>query len=257
MNTGILIINILLLIGEIILGYILLFGKSYLQKKGKNTADKEDSQELAMLKKLGEDIATKKDIGGITQEIKSVESKFIAETEKLKSKLTILANVQTDITSMERSAIIEINKSLFLWIESVLNIPDTTRSIAIEEYINKQNILYQKVQQDEIVLKLLIKNDCIHEYLYKITSTFLEIQIGKQLKYYKIIKINNEIDCIKPDNPSKEKREKLQRKIEERKNMIDTDTKKMFEKYDTIAPIINQFRDRCKEQIYKIIEPEH
>ena len=32
-----------------------------------------------------------------------------------------------------------------------------------------------------------------------------------------LIKINNEIDDIKPETPSKEKREKLQRKIEERK----------------------------------------
>ena len=62
MNTGILIINILLLIGEIILGFILLFGKSYLQKKGENTADKEDSQEIAMLTELGKNIATKQDI---------------------------------------------------------------------------------------------------------------------------------------------------------------------------------------------------
>ena len=60
MNTGIL--NILLLTGEIILGFILLFGKSYLQKKGENTADKEDSQEIAMLTELGKNIATKQDI---------------------------------------------------------------------------------------------------------------------------------------------------------------------------------------------------
>lgn len=34
--------------------------KAYEAEKGKNTADKEDSQEIAMLKKLGEDIATKR-----------------------------------------------------------------------------------------------------------------------------------------------------------------------------------------------------
>ena len=43
MKTGILIINILLLIGEIILGCILLLGKYYLKKIGENTAVKEDS----------------------------------------------------------------------------------------------------------------------------------------------------------------------------------------------------------------------
>ena len=40
-----------------ILGCILLFGKSYLQKKGENTADKEDSQKIANAQKNGENIA--------------------------------------------------------------------------------------------------------------------------------------------------------------------------------------------------------
>ena len=56
----------------------------------------------------GKNLATKEDIGDITNEIKSVENKFINETEKLKCSLSILANIQTDIASMERNSIIPI-----------------------------------------------------------------------------------------------------------------------------------------------------
>ena len=87
MKTGILIINILLLIGEIILGCILLFGKSYLQKKGENTADKEDSQKIAMLKKIGENIATKQDIQDITNKVESIKASYNESLERHKMEL--------------------------------------------------------------------------------------------------------------------------------------------------------------------------
>ena len=87
MNTGILIINILLLIGESILGFILLFGKSYLQKKGENTADKEDSQEIAMLTELGKNIATKQDIQEITDKVESIKASYNESLERHKIEL--------------------------------------------------------------------------------------------------------------------------------------------------------------------------
>lgn len=87
MNTGILIINILLLIGEIILGFILLFGKSYLQKKGENTANKEDSQEIAMLTELGRNIATKQDIQEITDKVESIKASYNESLERHKIEL--------------------------------------------------------------------------------------------------------------------------------------------------------------------------
>lgn len=212
---------------------------------------------ITYFKEKGKNLATKEDIGEITKEIKSVESQFINETEKLKNKLAILANAQTDITSMERQAIIEVNKSLFMWIDSVLNIPNVNNSIQINNYINAQNQLYKNVQQDEIVLRLFVKSDNIHNILHKIILAFLKIQTEKQLKCHEIIKINNEIDDIKPETPSKEKREKLQRKIEERKTALENISEKVLEEYTTIAPMINEFREKSKEQIYKILKPEH
>ena len=152
---------------------------------------------ITYFKEKGKNLATKEDIGEITKEIKSVESQFINETEKLKNKLAILANAQTDITSMERQAIIEVNKSLFMWIDSVLNIPNVNNSIQINNYINAQNQLYKNVQQDEIVLRLFVKSDNIHNILHKIILAFLKIQAEKQLKCHEIIKINNEINDSK------------------------------------------------------------
>ena len=196
---------------------------------------------ITYFKEKGKNLATKEDIGEITKEIKSDESQFINETEQLKNKLAILANAQTDITSMERQAIIEVNKSLFMWIDSVLNIPNVNNSIQINNYINAQNQLYKNVQQDEIVLRLFVKSDNIHNILHKIILAFLKIQAEKQLKCHEIIKINNE----------------LQRKIEERKTALENISEKVLEEYTTIAPMINEFREKSKEQIYKILKPEH
>ena len=150
-NTIINVIAIILAIGNFVCLYSISQKKAYYEEKGKN-------------------LATKEDIGEITKEIKSVESQFINETEKLKNKLAILANAQTDITSMERQAIIEVNKSLFLWIDSVLNIPNVNSSNQIDNYINIQNQLYKNVQQDEIVLRLFVKSDNIHNICLLYTS---------------------------------------------------------------------------------------
>ena len=69
------------------LGCILLFGKSYLQKKGENTADKEDSQKIAMLKKIGENIATKQDIQDITNKVESIKASYNESLERHKMEL--------------------------------------------------------------------------------------------------------------------------------------------------------------------------
>lgn len=61
--------------------------KAYEAEKGKNTADKEDSQEIAMLTELGKNIATKKDIQDITNKVESIKASYNESLERHKIEL--------------------------------------------------------------------------------------------------------------------------------------------------------------------------
>lgn len=73
---------------------------------------------ITYFKEKGKNLATKEDIGDITTEIKSIESKFLHETEKLKADLLLHTTLSTNIFSEERNAIAEFTKSLVAWVNS-------------------------------------------------------------------------------------------------------------------------------------------
>lgn len=75
-----------LILQAILLGGFLIW-EGYFKQKGKNLAEKEDSKEIAMLKKMGEDIATKDDIGDITKEVESVKVSYNESLERHKIEL--------------------------------------------------------------------------------------------------------------------------------------------------------------------------
>lgn len=59
-------------------------------------------------------IIEKQAISGITNRIKEIETHFTNQTEALKSQLSILTNVQTEISAIERDVIIDYNKKMYL-----------------------------------------------------------------------------------------------------------------------------------------------
>ena len=99
---------IVLLAGEIFIGWMMAYYNSYSKEKGKN-------------------VATKEDIAEITQKIESVKSEFTQQTERLKSQLTLLTNVKSDIYSLERKAIIDANEKLYLLMSHILEMPALER----------------------------------------------------------------------------------------------------------------------------------
>lgn len=61
---------------------------------------------IAYFKEKGKNLATKHDIGEITNEIKNVKSKFTNQTE-------ILSLPKSEIYSIERNVIIDVNEKLY------------------------------------------------------------------------------------------------------------------------------------------------
>lgn len=243
MDIGILIINILLLIGEIIFGFILYFGKSYTKKKAEN-------------------IATKEDIAGITNEIKLVESKFINETEKLKSSLVLLTNIQTDIASIERNAIIDFNKSVFTFMYSVIsgNIPSIADNKMLDGYIIKLNNLSEQVFASQILLDLFIKDNNLRNEANDVLINVLAMNNIKQIDILELENINEEINNIKNKSidttTNTVKRDMLSKVIERRKKHVAKMYEKQSQKYGEIKEQNWAFQDTCRLYIHKLLKPE-
>lgn len=100
----------------------LAFFKSFITEKGKN-------------------LATKKDIGEITAIVGEVKNKFDSNLEYLKNRLNLYSESFHSIKSLERDALIEINKKYSDWLNTL-----TTFSLAYYNYENfeqlKNLILY-------------------------------------------------------------------------------------------------------------------
>lgn len=97
----------------------------------------------------------------ITEEIKAVEVKFINETEKLKTALSLITNIQTDIASIERNTIIELNKALFIFLDVTTsgNIRSCRNNADLDEYIDKLNDASERASESIILFKLFIDDN--------------------------------------------------------------------------------------------------
>lgn len=193
----------------------------------------------------GKNLATKEDIGEITKEIKSVESKFINETERLKSNLAILTNLQTDISSIERNALVEINKSLFTWLNTVLYFPDYEDINDIEKYDTTLDKLHNIQQQNEIMFELFVDEQNIQAYLNKISLAIFDMHINRKIQISALKKIITGNDTI-PSNHSPNKKEKIE-------DAIDKYNENILKQHEKIVPIIHLFRKQSRNYIYKLL----
>ena len=238
MDIGILIINILLLIGEIIFGFILYFGQSYTKKKAEN-------------------IATKEDIGDITKEIKSVESKFVNETEKLRSSLSVLANIQTNVESIKRNAIIDFNKTVFALMNSVISgsIPNLTDNKTLDEYVQRLSNISEQAFADQVLLDLFIEDNSLKKVANEVLINILKMNSIRQNDVLELENINDEFNEIKnKDIDSATKRNMLSKIIERRKTHIEKMYSKQIEKYKEIKEHGWGFQDICRIYIHKSLE---
>lgn len=192
---------------------------------------------IAFFKEKGKNLATKDDIGKITNEIKSVESAFTNKTEILKSQLSLLTNVKSEIYSTERDAIINANEKLYQWLSHIMRFPDLGDNDDIDRYIKKMDDLYHKEQACEALLELFIDDKVIIDNIHNISGYIYNIHIEKQIILYRLQKQNSdpEINELKLNNLENETREKL---IE------------LIDKYGIISPKVRKLRLDFRNYIY-------
>lgn len=209
----------------------------------------------------GKNLATKEDIGEITQEIKSVETAFINETEKLKSGLSILANVQTDIESIKRNAIIDFNKTVFTFMHSIIRgkISNITNEKSLDEYVQRLSNLSEQSFADQILLDLFIEDNSLKKEANEVLINVLEMNNIRQNDILELKNLNDEVNEIsQKDIDTTTKRNMLSKIIERRKKHLEKMYDKQFEKYSKIKEQNWAFQNTCRTYIHKLLEqPEH
>lgn len=202
---------------------------------------------IAFFKEKGKNLATKDDIGKITNEIKIVESKFINQTEILKSQLSILTNVQTEISAIERNVIIDFNKQLFSFIHFIVaGIDNCTNNEALDLYAKRLNDFFIQAANCLPLLTLFIKDENLCQKASDLFSMSLQMEKERQLDVINLKIKNTEIESI--NDP------KL---IENKNNERIKFMNEMFTKPTRICEsnksLICNFQKDCREYIYRLL----
>lgn len=87
-------------------------------ERAKNAVTKEDIGEITLFAEKAKNTATKEDIEEITRKIEAVKSGFSAETEQLKSSLTIQSKVKTQLIYKQRKALEDFWGKYNIWLAS-------------------------------------------------------------------------------------------------------------------------------------------
>lgn len=115
--------------------------------------------------------------------IKEIETSFTNQTEALKSQLSLLTNVKSEIYSTERNAIINANEKLYQWLSHIMRLPTLDDNDDIDRYIKKMDDLYNEEQTSEALLELFIDNDKIMKSVHEISDFIYIIHCKKKLFY--------------------------------------------------------------------------
>lgn len=125
---------------------------------------------------------------------------------------------------------------------------------SIDKHIQTQNDFYLKEKADEITFSLFVIDNELNKMLKEISLSLLKMQAQRQFLFIEIVNIGYEINRIKLEESSKEKREKLQKKIQERMDLLNKSQQNIQEKCITIVPTMNIFQQKCRDRIYKLLK---
>jgi hypothetical protein len=179
----------------------------------------------------------KQAISGITNKIKEIETKFTNQTEALKSQLSLLTNVKSEIYSTERNAIINANEKLYQWLSHIMRLPTLDDNDDIDRYIKKMDDLYQEEQSSEALLELFIDDKSIIDNIHKISGYIYNLHIKKQIILFK----------LKKQNSDSELNESSLKELEYKTREI---LSELINQYEKISPRVHELRLDFKNYIY-------
>lgn len=190
----------------------------------------------------------KQAISGITNKIKDIETKFTNQTEELKSQLSILTNIQTDISAIERDVIIDFNKHLFSFVNFIAaGIEDCTNNNAIDFYVKKLYDFGLQTANCLPLLTLFVENENLCQKASDLLNLTLEMEKERCIDIIKLKMINTEITAIKDPII-------LENKNNKRINFINEMFTKTTQRYESNKNLICGFQQECREYISRLLK---
>ncbi|WP_214070456.1 hypothetical protein [Mucilaginibacter sp. dw_454] len=166
----------------ILIGLYLAFVKSFFQEKGKN-------------------LATQQDIAKITQLVEEVKKQYNDDTEYLKSQLNLHNQSFTDIKTLERNALIEINLKYSDWLNAL-----NSFSLIYYSYDNFESLTSIDLFFNEKQLAFNVARDNLHLYLHDLELLELERELAistMELEGNILVSVNNFISNCRNYNFAK------------------------------------------------------
>ncbi len=207
----------------------------------------------------GKNLATKEDIALITKLVESVKYSFTAETEKLKSNLSLLNNVQIGIISEERNAIIDFNEKYFKWINMLLDSSfgniDDTNDIDLYKYQQSIRAAYNDFLNSETRFSLFIEKESLIQLVHKLKMvTFAKLSPIAPKSLLTLRYINSKTDEIYKSTPVINQVEKLEELLNEREQVYIEFHMKSLAAFQEIVPINKEFLRMSREHIYNLLK---
>lgn len=193
-------------------------------------------------------IIEKQAISGITNKIKDIEMKFTNQTEELKGQLSILTNVQTEISAIERNVIIDFNKQLFSFIHFIVaGIDNCTSNEALDLYVKKLSDFSIQTANNLPLFTLFIEDADLCQKASNLLNFAFEMEKERSIDIIKLKMINTEITSIK--NPII-----LENKNKERINFMNEMFAKTTQMFELNKNLICGFQQECREYIYRLLK---
>ena len=207
----------------------------------------------------GKNIATQQDITKITELVEEVKMTFTTETEKLKSNLQVLTNMQVSLFSEERAAIIDYNEKYFIWLNSLtdsgLGEIDDRNDQEISNYQKRLSEIYTQFLYSETKFGLFVENMGLKTLADKMKIETLKKLSPHPSKCLHELKQNNyEIGYLKETVPIQERGEKYKALLEKRSEIMARFREQMLEGLKPLAPMNREFQKTCRDHLYKLIQ---
>lgn len=223
-------LQIILEILLIIIGLYLAFFKSYFQEKGKN-------------------LATLEDIGTITQNVESIKTEFIRETERLKLDIQYTNQIKYTIKTEEMKSLFDFYEKYYLWLNVLLdfyfgNFDENNK----EQLKNSETIIndsYFKFLLSEAKAELLIDNEGLFKHCKEMKLKTLEFQnyVLSSIGQFNMLMLD--FESLKLTVPPGERLKPYKELLEKKTAFNKAYNEEKLNNYKIIAPMNGQFQNMC------------
>lgn len=204
----------------------------------------------------GKNLATKEDVGDITQQIESVKDSFNKDLANLNADLALLTNLQTNFLTEKKDIIIKFNTLLEKWIHSFLYTDKVdlfnTQSIDLDQ--QRISAYYEDLQTCFSTMKIYIENEKLNKMANDTLTYYLEFAHHKAVFLLEAKRFNIEQDAINSDTKSTPSLKKIKQTeiIKKRQKALEEFVEKRKQNIDEITQRKISFEKECRSYIYKL-----